>query len=175
MRLTRVPATEPFFGRLAQYRFDDPRKKFGVCYLADSLDVAFAETIRHGNCVTLPDDSARIVSLADVTAREVVRFTGCRNGLTLHVANLTGAALQRLRGNNDLSAGHDYRKSRKWAAWLHERFPEADGIQYVSRQCNTGLCYALFDRSELHGGHSREMTDEEVDTMCDRFGLEVLS
>jgi len=50
-RISRHSSGEPHFGRSASNRFDDPRrdlaKRFGTCYLGESLEVAVAETILH--------------------------------------------------------------------------------------------------------------------------------
>ena len=47
VRLSRRPATEPWWSRSAAHRFDDPEKAFGVCYLAGRLDTAFCESVIH--------------------------------------------------------------------------------------------------------------------------------
>ena len=50
VRLTRFPATEPYWSK-GVHRFDDPEPTrpncFGCTYAAESLDVAFAESIIH--------------------------------------------------------------------------------------------------------------------------------
>jgi hypothetical protein len=50
-RISKVDSGEPFFGRSASSRFDDPNRiqsrRFGTCYLGFSLEVAIAETILH--------------------------------------------------------------------------------------------------------------------------------
>jgi hypothetical protein len=174
VRLSRYPATEPYFGKRARDRFDDPKGKFGVCYAADSLETAFAETVLHAACLALPDTNQRLVSVADATRREKVLFRLCRGGRTLRLADLTGAALSRLGGNNDLSAGSDYARSQDWARRLRQASPAADGIRYVSRQYNTRFCYALFDRSGLAGPTASPLDDDEVDRLCAHFDLVLL-
>ncbi len=47
LRLARFPATESRWGATVRYRFDDPLGCFGVSYAAQSIDVAFAETVIH--------------------------------------------------------------------------------------------------------------------------------
>ena len=81
----------------------------------DSLEAAFAETVLHAACLPLPGSGQRLVSLADVIRRQKVSFRTCRGGRTLHLVDLSGAALSRLGGNNDLGAGEDYRRSQSWA------------------------------------------------------------
>lgn len=50
-QISRFDTGEPFFGRSASNRFDDPSriksKRFGTCYLGLSMEVAIAETILH--------------------------------------------------------------------------------------------------------------------------------
>jgi hypothetical protein len=46
-RISRFSAGEPYLGKSASHRFDDPLKKFGTCYLGFSLECAIAETILH--------------------------------------------------------------------------------------------------------------------------------
>jgi hypothetical protein len=174
VRLSRSPATEPWFGRQATGRFDDPKGKFGVCYAADSLEAAFAETVLHAACLPLPGSGQRLVSLADVTGRQKVSFRTCRGGRTLHLVDLSGPALSRLGGNNDLSAGEDYLRSQSWARRLHQASPQADGIRYVSRQYNTQFCYALFDRSALAGPTESPLDADEIDGLCSHFDLSLL-
>ena len=51
LRISRFGSGEPFFGRAAANRFDDPgrvkSRRFGTCYLGCSLEVAIAETLLH--------------------------------------------------------------------------------------------------------------------------------
>ena len=50
-RVSRHHTGEPFFGKRAANRFDDPSKpahrRFGTCYFGLSLVVAIAETVLH--------------------------------------------------------------------------------------------------------------------------------
>lgn len=43
-RIGRRASGEPYFGKHAAYRFDDPRKHFGTCYCGQHLSTAIAET-----------------------------------------------------------------------------------------------------------------------------------
>ena len=46
-RISRRDTGEPYFGKHAAYRFDDPNKRFGTCYCGKQLDTAIAETVLH--------------------------------------------------------------------------------------------------------------------------------
>jgi hypothetical protein len=65
MRLIRVHRSDVgplFFGSTGGNRFDDPARRYGVCYLARSIEGAFAETC-------LRAVGARFVSLTFLEAR----------------------------------------------------------------------------------------------------------
>ena len=72
VRLSRRPATEPWWGRAASGRFDDPLQSFGVCYAADQVATAFAETVIHESSAW--HRGSWVVAEADLTSRWVVSF-----------------------------------------------------------------------------------------------------
>lgn len=49
LRLSWSPRTEPYWGKAAIHRFDDPTGEFGVLYAGDCLETAFAESVIHDN------------------------------------------------------------------------------------------------------------------------------
>jgi RES domain len=171
VRLSRHPATEPYWSA-GVYRFDDPQpgraSAFGTCYTANSIEVAFAESVIH--------ESGRFVSgshevpAAELTERRVVRFA-CEGRKTLVLADLTGAALKSLGLNNDISASADYTASQAWAQAIHDASSGWDGIRYVSRQMNNGFAYAVFERSRLRKLRAEKLTARQVDELCDRFNV----
>lgn len=145
VRLSSRNTGEPYFGRSGVYRFDDPRialnytkagSWFGTCYTANSLEVAFAETILHDAVLTGPHYQ---VSAALLDARFVVEF----KGQPLTLADMTGPALKALGLTGALSTIVPYRIPQRWA--LAAYAAGFDGIQYVSRHLNTGMAFALFD------------------------------
>ena len=171
LRLSRFPATEPFWSQ-GRYRFDGPPAEqpgsFGTCYAAADIAVAFAESVihesawfRHG-CYEVP--------LAVLRSRHIVQLhRPARPELLL--ADFTGAALKRLGLNNDISAGDDYTAPMAWAKAIHEADPKWDGILYVSRQHNDGHAVALFKRSNIAKARSRKLTGKALDRLCDQFGV----
>jgi hypothetical protein len=171
VRLSRHPATEPYWSA-GVHRFDDPEPDragaFGTCYAANSIEVAFAESVIH--------ESGRFVGgsyevpAAELTERSVVHFA-CQRRKTLVLADLTGAALKSLGLNNDISASADYTACQAWAQAIHDASPRWDGIRYVSRQMNKGFAYAIFERSGLFGRRAEKLKARQVDELCDRFNV----
>ena len=171
VRLSRKPATEPYWSA-GVHRFDDPqpdrRGAFGTCYTANSIAVAFAESVIH--------EAGRFVAgryevpQAELTERSIVRFRSERRR-TLVLADLTGEALKALGLNNDISASDDYTVSQAWAQAIHDAGTRWDGIRYISRQMNKGFAYALFDRSKLVKLSAERLKDRVLDELCDRFNV----
>ncbi|MDE2629098.1 MAG: RES family NAD+ phosphorylase [Burkholderiales bacterium] len=171
IRLSRRPASEPYWST-GVHRFDDPEPgragTFGTCYAASSIAVAFAKSILH--------ESGRFVNgsyeipTTELTERSIVRFRGERRK-TLVLADLTGAALEFLGLNNDISASADYTASQAWATVIHGAGAGWDGIRYVSRQMNKGLSYAIFERSGLRKLRAEKIKWSQLDQLCDRFNV----
>lgn len=171
VRLSRHPATEPYWSA-GVHRFDDPEPDkagaFGTCYAANSIEVAFAESVVHesgrfvGGCYEVP--------AAELTERSVVRFA-CPRRKTLVLADLSGVALKSLGLNNDISASADYAASQAWAQAIHDASPRWDGIRYVSRQMNKGFAYAIFERSGPLKLRAEKLKARQVDELCDRFNV----
>jgi hypothetical protein len=110
-RLSKRPASEPYWARGAQSRFDDPAgatpgaATFGVLYAGQDPETAFCESVIHENSLFL--NGAFVVSKAGLVARALVGFKHpTKPSLTL--ADLTGARLKTLGLNNDIAAGDDY-------------------------------------------------------------------
>lgn len=169
MRLSRWPATEPYFGRHKASRFDDPLQQYGVSYAAFSLEVAFAETVLHEN--VLYEDGAWVVPVSLVRERSVVYFDADRE---LVLADLTGPSLKALGLDNQLSAGTDYAVTWAVSRALHDAVPECDGILYVSRHHNKGEAVALFDRTRarIHPARTRSLGEhEDIEHLLQLFGV----
>jgi hypothetical protein len=134
---------EPFFGRGAAHRFDDPsknpKKRFGTCYLGLSLAVAFAESVLHD---AEPENGGFAVPSADIDRRFVHGFTGDK----LKLANLTGTALRKLGGNAELTGSANYTISQKWSVALCSHPAKVDGFLYMSRHVNDSVAAVLFQR-----------------------------
>jgi hypothetical protein len=171
VRLSRRPATEPYWSA-GVYRFDDPGPgsygRFGTCYTASNIEVAFAESVIH-ECGRFIGGSYEVPTV-ELTERWVVRFT-CEGRKALVLADLTGAALKSLGLNNDISASANYLTSQAWAQAIHGANAAWDGIRYVSRQMNKGFAYAIFERSGLRKLRAEKLKARQVDDLCDRFNV----
>lgn len=173
LRLTRFPKTEPYWGKGKAYRFDDPAQAFGTTYTALDIDVAFAETVLHQE--GLFRGSRWVINAASITQRYVVTYARpTRPGLL--VADFTGADLKALGLNNDLCSSDDYTASMAVSGALHAQVPDVDGILYVSRQMNTGLAVALFERSAItiEPTFTRLVDHIEYDRLLGVFNVEIL-
>jgi hypothetical protein len=177
-RLSKRPASEPYWARGAQSRFDDPAgatpgaATFGVLYVGQDPETAFCESVIHESSLFL--NGAFVVSRASLVARSLVGFKHpTKPSLTL--ADLTGAGLKALGLNNDISAGDNYRLSQAWAAAIHVARPELDGIRYVSQHRNDAFCYALFDRSGVVSDGAAPMPPGVLNALCLRFNVRVVA
>lgn len=143
-RVSRHSSGEPYFGKSASNRFDDPdrtkSKRFGTCYLGFNLEVAIAETILHDE---MPVKGAFSVSAQEIESRYVVRFKG--EPLTL--VNLTGVSLKALVGSSAISTIMPYDVPQRWSKALHRHPTEVDGILYMSRHVNSEKAVVVFDRA----------------------------
>lgn len=148
-RIGRHGAGEPYFGRHAANRFDDPHKRFGTCYCGLQLDTAIAESVLHDE---MPEKGQFKIRQEDIDARYLVTFAaGSDHGL-LRLADLTGRHLKRLGGDNNLSAEYPYDVSQRWSAAVHAHLARVDGLIYVSRQLNDKHAIMVFDRARRKFG-----------------------
>jgi RES domain len=128
------------FGRTGNNRFDCPYpRKFGVLYLAATVDGAFIETFGHetGNAV---------VAEKELRERGLARVGSDRK---LRLVNLTGKGLARLGADNRLGTC-DIRVAQRWSRALHNHPQQPDGILYRSRHDPDLLCAAVFERVQDH-------------------------
>jgi hypothetical protein len=135
----------PAPGDALRGRFDDPKRArpeaeagatFGVCYLGDTREAAFAESF-------LRRPGVRLLSRAALDARELAEIAVTR---PLMLVQLFGPGLAVLGATAAVSHGpHDV--ARRWARalWLHPDQP--DGIAYRCRHDDDELAIALFDRA----------------------------
>lgn len=148
-RVGRHASGEPYFGNSGAYRFDDPAKVFGTCYCGQTLDTAIAETILHDE---LPDKGQFTIHQDEFSKRFLVRFTAGTDGGILKLADLTGAHLKKLGGNNALSADHPYNVTQLWGTAVHVHPTNVDGFIFVSKQLNTKKAIVVFNRAETKFG-----------------------
>jgi hypothetical protein len=163
-RVHRVALEPLHFGRETCHRFDAPDGRFGVCYLALSLETAIAETLlRNPEIRTLPRSQIDRRTLTEIEAAGELRL----------VDLVSMATLQRL--GIDLRTVHGpYDACRALAARLHDDPSGPDGLIWPSRFGADGRCIAVFDRAagKLRPGRTwsgKEWRDRVLDFL-DRCG-----
>ena len=144
-RIGRRNTGEPYFGRHAANRFDDPSKRFGACYCGLQLDTAIAESVLHD---ALPEKGHFRIRPDEIAARYLVTFAAGNHEGVLRLADLTGQHLKRIGGNNSLSAEYPYDVTQQWAAAVHAHPAHVDGFLFVSKQLNDKRAAVLFDRAQ---------------------------
>jgi hypothetical protein len=141
IRIHRRELGALYFGGGHDNRFDAPDGGYGVCYMAQTLEGAFAETcLRNaGDCFVTRDFLAeRVFSVVPVAG-------------TLRVVALHGPGLIPIGATAAVTSG-DYRVARRWSAALHAHPDGIDGIAYFANHDNTQLCVALFERGRAQIG-----------------------
>lgn len=133
----------PAAGNAPRGRFDDPARAdaadvatFGVCYLGDTREAAFAESfLRH--------PGVRLVSRATFEARAMSDVEVTR---ALRLVALFGPGLAAVGATAAVSHG-PHAVARRWARafWAHPDRP--DGIAYRCRHDDDALAVAVFDRA----------------------------
>ena len=148
-RIGRRSTGEPYFGKHAAYRFDDPDKLFGTCYCGQQLGTAIAETILHDE---LPEKGQFKIRQEEIDARFLVTFAAGDDSGILNLADLTGPHLKRIGGDNSLSAEYPYDVTQKWGAAVNAHPANVDGFIFVSKQLNDKRALVVFDRAHKKFG-----------------------
>jgi hypothetical protein len=168
VRLSKYPKTEPYWPH-GRFRLNGPVAgapgTFGMCYAADDLAVAFAESVIHESAWFKSGYYG--VSKADLDLRHII-FLARPKAPELVLADLTGGNLKALDLNNDISSGDDYTLPMAWAKGVHDADPKWDGLLYVSRQRNGALAVAAFERSGVRKKSSRKLRGKVLDDLCGR-------
>ena len=122
-----------------------PAGEFRVCYLGQSLEAAFVETMVRGR-------GRLILALAELRARAAAAFPLERD---LRLARLHSDGLVRLSLSAAAPHAEAYADCRRLSLELWHHADEVDGIEYRSRWDDSLLCVALFDRAAqaLHPAH----------------------
>lgn len=148
-------------------RFDPlpaPWERTNVLYAGSSLETAISEALLRWHGDVLPGE---VVTRSESKFRDrgVARFVAKRE-LTLIDGTALGrapieaaisAVLSRpehaarkngpkpLADDIFLCSPNEYDETHRWATWFRSQVPHADGLKWVSRQHNTGMCMVLFD------------------------------
>ena len=124
------------FGSTEYSRFDDQRGIFGICYLAENLEGAFAETFVRG-----ASDGGILQSYVQERSCSEIQVTD-----PLRLASLHGPGLARVGATSAVSSG-SYDVARIWSRAIHDHPAALDGIAYRSKHDDDEICIALFDRA----------------------------
>lgn len=132
------------FGSTGQSRWDDPERRYGVLYVADSVEGAFAETYGHGiNQIPLEQ---RVLSEASLASRRLfaIHITAPVEMIEFH-----GSGLPRLGLDGQITTVPDYAKPQAWSRWVFDSPERFAGLCYHSRHLPTSMALAFFDRARL--------------------------
>ena len=138
-RLSRIHlgAFEPLhFGATEYNRFDDPNRLFGVCYLAKTLEGAFAETF-------LRTVNSRMIFQEFLQKRSLSVFVAVA---PLRLSSLHGPGLSRVGATSAVASG-SHTVAQPWSQAIHDHPAAPDGIAYRSKHDDDEICIALFDRA----------------------------
>jgi hypothetical protein len=147
-RIHRRRYSAVHFDRSDRSRFNATAGEFGVCYLGDSLDAAFLETLIRGS-------RHRLVARRELAERFATRLRTVRE---VRLLRLHSEALVRLALPADAPHRALYAECQALALQPHAHSEGVDGIEYRSRWDDSRVCVALFDRSDdalLEEGHVR--------------------
>ena len=136
-----------FFGKSGSNRYDDPKKKYGVMYVADKLVTAAVETVlrssMHGG-TAMYDGEYRLIPESWLKTHDVwnVRTSG-----DLSLADLVDGLLH-LNLDAAISTMPLSELPQRWSRWIHHhRKHTFDGIWAISRHYPSGRTVALFNRA----------------------------
>ena len=125
-----------YFGSIEYNRFDDLRKRFGVCYLAKTIEGSFAETFVRGT-------GQKVQGWKFVQERS---FSEIVATAPLRLSSLHGPGLARVGATSAVASG-PYDVARNWSRAIHDHPAAPDGIAYRSKHDDDEICIALFDRA----------------------------
>src|SRR5258707_831126 len=155
----------PAPGKTPIHRFDDPMGRFRVCYLGTTIEACFAETF-------LRNPPVRILSLADLADRSIASIELLRE---LRIVTMRGSHLARLGMTAEVAGGSAYDLSQAWSRTLWEHADQPDGIMSRSRQHDSSMSIALYDRAKdaLAVRSDQPLTEDPIllARLLKRYGL----
>lgn len=158
VRIHRSDLTPLFFGTSGENRFDDPQRIYGVCYVALTLEGAFAETC-------LRAVGAQFIASSYLNVRV---FTAIEATAPLRLVAVHGAGLARI-GATSIVSGGEHAMAQIWSRAIHDHPSSPDGLLYRANHDNGEICAALFDRSRDRLGVGRTQS-----LLADRAHLAML-
>lgn len=136
--------TPLFFNTKQTGRFNSPAGEYGVCYAADSVDAAFAESFGHSVTTRFAPNQSKIIAESDLDANHVYEIEVID---LLHLGELCGSGLPRLNLDNSINTSpKPYSLPQQWSKWVYNHGNNLDGIRYHSRHLPNNRGEALFGR-----------------------------
>ena len=138
--------------------------------------VCFAETIIRSPVTNIGYNSGGELPLSEKMLSEHV-VMGFKSGAKLRLINFIGAPQLRLGADSTVSAAADYATPQSWALALHDVFPRADGILYMSRHINTKTAVAIFQRAKIKlttGGHLDLLRHHDFPDIAKKFAISLV-
>lgn len=126
------------FDRGPDGRLNSPTSDYGVLYMAQAPNGAFAETfLRVPGRTQIP---------ADLLAKKAYAVLELKRPITL--VRLAGPGLARIGATAQVvHGGKPYRCPQAWSGALHGHPDGFDGIAYNARHDDEALCFAIFERA----------------------------
>lgn len=144
-----------YFGKKRENRFDDPKGKYGVLYVAEDEFGAFVETfLREPELEFIAEDVLRVRQLCEIEASE-----------ELALVDLTGEGVQHAGVRGDVStAPHEEVQPLSRALYEHSSRP--DGIRYRLLHDLSRIGVAIFERASVEG-RERVLRTEDRGNLLD--------
>lgn len=146
-------------------RWDSPTDAFGVCYLAETARLAFAETL-------LRDLDRDDVTTHELALRSLASVAVLRE---LRLLRLHGGHARALRASGVVQA--PYATTQAWSQAIHDHLAEVDGVYYRSRLDDDAFAIALYARAAgaVQAKDSTELLDPalaaELGAWTDHYGI----
>ena len=154
-----------YFDRSRDGRFNSPDATFGVMYLAEAREGAFAETF-------LREPGRTYVPLDLLNSKGCVRFRLTRS---VALIQFSGAGLARLGATAEVChRSQPYECPQAWSSVLHGHPLRADGIRYTARHDDQAILIALFERARDCLAETERLLDLDQDwfwQLAENYGV----
>ncbi len=144
-RITRPEHPSPlYFDHGQTSRFNAPNGEYGVCYMAESVEGAFAESVGHSVAKRFAPAQTKVIDEVTLQSVHIYRISLIN---TMRVGELCGPALPRLNIDNQINTlAAPYTIPQLWSSWIYDHPRKPDGIRYHSRHLPNIRNLACFER-----------------------------
>jgi len=146
-RITSPDYPSPlFFNKSQDGRYNAPDESYGVCYMAETVEGAFAESIGHSVASKYNPGAVKIIEESALASVNVYHINIKQD---LLIGDLTGTGLPNLNLDNQINAlPPPYAIPQQWSQWVYEHPSQPDALRFHSRHLPTSLNLALYDRAK---------------------------